>query len=131
MEVTDDDYCLVCGTLNEIGLKTRPQMNPENKSATCRLAIPRQFQGWRNIVHGGILATLLDETSAYAGKTLARHVVTAEMTVRYKKPVAVESQLEIHAVVVSQRKRILEIAARLEVNGVIHAEADVKMFIVE
>lgn len=131
MNISDDDYCFVCGQHNQSGLKARLEMDPQTQSAVCRIAIPKHYQGWRDIVHGGILATLLDETCAYAGKTLAPHVVTAEMTVRYKKPVPVERELYIHAQVVSQRRRILEITAKIEIDGLIYAEADSKMFIVE
>ena len=131
MNIADDDYCFVCGQQNPSGLKARLEMDPQTRSALCRIAIPKNFQGWSDIVHGGILATLLDEVCAYAGKTLAPHVVTAELTVRYKKPVPVEQELYIQATVVNQRRRILELTAKIEIDNVIYAEADSRMFIVE
>lgn len=129
-EIADDDFCFVCGQSNPDSLRAVIEMDREHKSASCRIVLDKRFQGWREIVHGGILATMLDEVSAYAGKTVARHVVTVEMTVRYKKPVKTGQEVLVTAAVIGQRKKILEISAKLEVDGIICTEADAKMFIV-
>jgi uncharacterized protein (TIGR00369 family) len=113
MEISDDNHCFVCGELNLSGLRVRPHIDAPNQSANMRLAIPRAFQGWQGIVHGGILATLLDETCAYAAKGLVAHVVTAEITVTYKKPVAIETELLVTATVVSRRRRIIEVKGKI------------------
>jgi uncharacterized protein (TIGR00369 family) len=112
------------------GLRVRPLIDAPSQSATMRLAIPRDFQGWQGIVHGGILATLLDETCAYAAKGLVAHVVTIEMTVRYKKPVPLETELLVTATVVSRRRKIIEVKGEIEIGGELYAEANAKMFIV-
>lgn len=130
MEILDDNHCFVCGELNMTGLRVRPLIDAPNQSASMRLAIPRAFQGWQGIVHGGILSTLLDETCAYAAKGLVAHVVTAEITVTYKKPVPIEAELLVSATVISQRRRIIEVAGQIEIGGEIYAEARAKMFVV-
>lgn len=130
MEVSDDNHCFVCGKLNALGLRVRPQIDAFNQSASMRLSIPRAFQGWEGIVHGGILATLLDETCAYAAKGLVPHVVTAELAVSYKRPVPIESELLVSASVVNQRRKIIEVKGRIEIDGDIYAEANARMFIV-
>jgi uncharacterized protein (TIGR00369 family) len=130
MEISDDNHCFVCGELNMRGLKVRPRIDAPNSSASCRLAIPRAFQGWQGVVHGGILATLLDETSVYATKGLVPHVVTAEIAVSYKKPVPVETEVVISATVVSRRRKIIEVRGQIEIDGELYAEARARMFIV-
>lgn len=130
MEILDDNHCFVCGELNMSGLRMRPLIDAVNQSATMRLAIPRAFQGWHGIVHGGILSTLLDETCAYAAKGLVAHVVTAEITVTFKKPVPIEAELLVSATVISQRRRIIEVTGQIEIGGEIYAEARAKMFVV-
>ena len=130
MEILDDNHCFVCGALNMNGLRVRPLIDAPNQSATMRLSIPRDFQGWQGIVHGGILATLLDETCAYAAKGLVAHVVTIEMTVRYKKPVPLETELLVTATVVSRHRKIIEVKGQIEIGGELYAEANTKMFIV-
>lgn len=130
MEILDDNHCFVCGELNISGLRLRPRIDALNQSASMRLAIPRAFQGWHGIVHGGILATLLDETCAYAAKGLVAQVVTAEITVSYKKPVPLDTELFVSATVVGRRRKIIEVKGQIEIDGEVYAEASAKMFIV-
>ena len=35
-------------------------------TAETEMSLPREFQGWADVIHGGILATLLDELMAHA-----------------------------------------------------------------
>jgi uncharacterized protein (TIGR00369 family) len=128
MEITDDNHCFVCGELNLRGLRNRPRIDVANQSASMRLAVPSTFQGWHGIAHGGILATLLDETCAYAAKSLVAHVVTAEITVSYKKPVPIETKVLISATVVGRRRKIIEVKGRIEIDGEVYAEASALMF---
>lgn len=128
MEITDDNHCFVCGELNMSGLRMRPRIDAATQSASMQLAIPRAFQGWQGMAHGGILATLLDETCAYAAKSLVAHVVTAEITVTYKKPVPIENELLVFASVVGRRRKIIEVQGRIEIAGELFAEAQAKMF---
>jgi uncharacterized protein (TIGR00369 family) len=128
MEITDDNHCFVCGALNVNGLQMRPLIDVASQSASMHLAIPRAFQGWQGVVHGGILATLLDETCAYAAKSLVAHVVTAGITVTYKKPVPIATKVLVTATVVSRRRKIIEVEGKIEIAGEIYAEARAKMF---
>ena len=130
MEISDDNHCFVCGELNLSGLRVRPRIDAPNQSATMRLVIPRAFQGWQGVVHGGILATLLDETCAYAAKGLVLHVVTAAITVTYKKPVPIETEVLVSATVVSRRHKIIEVKGQIAIDGELYAEASARMFIV-
>ena len=128
MEISDDNHCFVCGELNMSGLRMRPRIESATQSASMQLAIPRAFQGWQGMVHGGILATLLDETCAYAAKSLVAHVVTAGITVTYKKPVPIETEVLVTATVVGRRRKIIEVQGQIEIDGEIYAEATAKMF---
>ncbi|MDZ4185386.1 MAG: hotdog domain-containing protein, partial [Desulfuromonadales bacterium] len=71
-----------------------------------------------------------DETCAYAAKGLVAHVVTAEITVAYKKPVPLDTELFVSATVVGRRRKIIEVKGQIEIDGEIYAEASTKMFIV-
>jgi uncharacterized protein (TIGR00369 family) len=130
MEILDDNHCFVCGELNMSGLRQRPRIETVNQSASMRLVIPRAFQGWQGMVHGGILATLLDETCAYAAKGLVPQVVTAGISVTYKKPVPIETEVLVTASVVGRRRRIIEVQGQIKIAGELYAEASAKMFIV-
>lgn len=77
--------CFVCGQENHIGLKVRFFWDGEK--AVCEFTANEEYAGYKNILHGGIVATLLDEIMIKA--LLAQDIlaVTAEITVRLKKPV--------------------------------------------
>lgn len=108
----DDNYCFACGTDNPDGLKIEWEVREQTM---CGAFIPeKRFQGWKGIVHGGILATLLDEAmTRLAGILSDRGAVTAEMTVRYIKPAHVGKKLLIQGEVVKDSRRIMELKATL------------------
>jgi acyl-coenzyme A thioesterase PaaI-like protein len=63
-KLSDDRYCFACGTLNPIGLHM--EVSYLEDKAVSRFSLKREFQGWSNIVHGGVVATILDEIMAHA-----------------------------------------------------------------
>src|SRR5690242_15405999 len=76
--------CFGCGTNNpqSLGIVLRS----EGEDVVGRVHFGLEHQGAPGLVHGGLLATLLDETMGavtYGGKVTR---VTAEMTVRYRRP---------------------------------------------
>ena len=107
-----DDTCFCCGRDNERGLHLQYTYPEDGKSRTT-LTIPAYFSGWSNITHGGFLSMLLDETMAHACRGRAEMAVTAEMTVRYKKPVHTGEEVTLEGEVVSARSRIVETVARV------------------
>ena len=51
--------------------------------------MPRRFEGWEGIIHGGILCTILDEVMAWALVDHDNWGVTARMSIDFRKPVTV------------------------------------------
>lgn len=81
-----DNYCFVCGKDNPRGLKIQVSYEEAEMAATTELALPKEFQGWTEVIHGGILATLLDELMAHAVWRFAGPGLTLGMEVRFHKP---------------------------------------------
>jgi uncharacterized protein (TIGR00369 family) len=116
-KLTDDQGCFVCGTNNREGLKlkfTYPQ------PGTCRAEfVPEQkYQGWKGILHGGIISTLLDEALAHAvggaeGGGGASEAVTAELTVRFKKSVRIGSKIVLSGRVDKDNGKIVEASSEI------------------
>ena len=127
MDVSDDQHCFVCGQDNPVGFKTSIEVDRETRSAQCTLAVPADFQGWKGMVHGGIISALLDEVSAYAAMTVAEAVVTAELKTRFHKPVPVEQEVTVTAQVVNQVRRTVMVEAKLTMQGEVLASAEAKM----
>ncbi len=114
--------CFCCGADNERGLKLAITY-PEKGAAETSLDLPAWFTGWREMTHGGLLATLLDEIMAHACIGVARQAVTAEITVRYQKPVAVGARVRAVGKVEENRGRILHTRGWLyDADGALVAE---------
>ena len=103
--------CFACGELNEHGLHLDLHVDAE----TCwtELEIPAAFQGWDDVVHGGIVATILDEVMAWALASSDAWGFTARMSVMYRRPVTVGRRIRAEGWLVTHRRRLLTTAARL------------------
>jgi uncharacterized protein (TIGR00369 family) len=115
--LNDDHFCFVCGSRNPDGLRIQFEYPARGR---CRAVFtpPRKFQGWRGILHGGIISTLLDEAFAHAAGGAERGVegfgaVTAEMSVRFKKPVRIGQPAFLEGRVRAVKGRVIECESRL------------------
>jgi uncharacterized protein (TIGR00369 family) len=130
MDISNDQYCFICGPGNPVGLKATMMVDRDSHSAACTLVISPEYQGWKNMVHGGIVSALLDEVCAYAGMTMAETVVTGELKTRFHKPVPVGQEVTASAKVIRRERRIVLVEAQLTSEGTILASAEAKMVIV-
>ena len=131
MEVSDNRRCIVCGPENPIGLKVRPQYDRESGRAWLTTTLPADFQGWAGVAHGGVIAALLDEVSAYAAMSESRQIVTAELTVRYLKPVPLERELFVEAQVRDRVRRSITVEAVMTCEGEAMARATARMVVLK
>lgn len=125
-----DDYCFGCGRNNPIGLHLNFQPDGEKVSATKILS--REYQGYHDVVHGGIVSLLLDEAMGnYIQKFYDRQAMTGRIEIRYRHPTPVEQELKISAWQESRRKNVLAMKAAVETSdGTITAEATSKFVLV-
>ena len=121
----DDRYCFCCGEKNPMGFKMK--FRYEGEKLLSETIIPKEYQGFANVVHGGILGTLLDEMIVNLYWLRGEKVVTAEYQVRLKAPCPVNQKVLFSAWHLETKKRILLTAAkaRLE-DGTLVAEAAAK-----
>lgn len=79
------ELCYVCGHGNPLGLNVRFRV--EGDTVTTRFRPLALHGGYPGRVHGGVLATLLDETMGWAPCVqTGRFCVAVELSVRYLKP---------------------------------------------
>ena len=89
-------HCFVCGVENPVGLHLSfYETGPGEVSVD--FTPPENYQGYTGILHGGIVASILDEA---AGRTLLggvppRFLFTAKLEVKYRKNVPVGEPLKI------------------------------------
>ena len=98
--------CFVCGHQNPIGLDVTFYYG--DGRIQTRFIPGESHAGYRGIVHGGILATLLDECMGWSA-IIARNVMcmAAEISVRYKQSAKVGQPLLISSELVADKKRLI------------------------
>ena len=132
LDIQRDNLCFCCGSDNERGLHLAITY-PEPGSAETVLTVPDWFSGWRNMTHGGLLSTILDEIMAHACIGIggaADSAVTAEMTVRFLKPVLTGSVIRAVGRVSEIKGRIVRTEGRLlDSAGNTAAEATARFLI--
>src|SRR6266508_6387597 len=90
--------CFICGLENPIGLHLHIYETEPGIVESTYFA-PEHFQGYPGVLHGGIVAAILDEVSgrAHMGSDPMnpRFMFTAKLEVKYRKNVPVGKQLKI------------------------------------
>jgi len=97
-----DNYCFVCGQNNPRGLKISVAYREAEMAAETEVSLPREFQGWAGVVHGGILATLLDEMMAQAVWHFAGPGLTLGLEVRFHAPLKPDEKILVRGVLHTQ-----------------------------
>lgn len=100
--------CFVCGEANPLGLKLRFETDGQIVRATFT---PRpEHIGFKGVVHGGIIATVLDEIMVWACAVPTRQFAfCAEMSVRYLNPMPPGAAVQLIGKLTANRKgRIFE-----------------------
>jgi uncharacterized protein (TIGR00369 family) len=95
--------CFVCGKHNPIGLHLEFDFK-DNLTRTEFVPQP-DHQGYDGVVHGGILASVLDDAMANCLWMRGITAVTAKMSLRYREPVAVGSRLWVYGRIVQERDK--------------------------
>ncbi|HVM32551.1 MAG TPA: PaaI family thioesterase [bacterium] len=118
----DDHYCLCCGDRNPLGFKMKFRF--EGEKLLSEVSVPKEYQGFADVVHGGILGTLLDEVMVNLHWLKGQKTVSAEYQVRLKAPCPVNRKILLSAWPVETKRNLYFVAgeARLE-DGTLVAEA--------
>ena len=125
-----NDYCFACGEKNPIGLHLKFEFDGE-KIFTKRI-MPKEYQGFKGALHGGIISTLLDEAMGnFISTKYHETAVTGRLDVRFKLPTPLEEELKITAWQENQRRNIISMRSTIETaDGTITAEATAKFAVV-
>jgi acyl-coenzyme A thioesterase PaaI-like protein len=113
LELEDDRWCFACGERNPEGLKLVFNWDGE---ALRAFFTPQKFhQGYKDIVHGGIISTVLDECMAQVAiKKTEKMAATAGFRVRFREALMVGEETLTEAVVEKETRRLIEASARMK-----------------
>ena len=107
--------CFACGTLNTGGLHL--DLHVDGERCWTDLEIPERFQGWDEIAHGGIVATILDEVMAWSLVDADNWGLTARLTVAFKRPVPLGRPIHAEGWITESRRRVVTTAGRMVAGG--------------
>jgi uncharacterized protein (TIGR00369 family) len=130
MDLADDRYCFVCGERNPFGLKLSFRRS-ERGTALTEFTPSQEYQGYRGIVHGGIISTILDEIMIQAALDEGITAVTAELTVRFRRPLRIGETAQAEASLAKKGARLIEARSHMieTASGAVIAEATAKLLI--
>jgi len=110
----NSDWCFVCGEENQAGLQTRFYV--EGNCVKTKLVAREHHCGYKNTIHGGIVAAVIDECMGWAAaRAIGRLCLTAELTIRYLGAVPDNQELTVSTEVVKANRRL--VAAKGEIRG--------------
>jgi uncharacterized protein (TIGR00369 family) len=88
--------CFGCSSTNQYGLQMK--FLTDGESVYSQMEVPDHLCGWSNIVHGGVLTTILDEIMSWSAIHLLKRIaLTRTLTVEFVKPVPVGRTLRAEA----------------------------------
>jgi hypothetical protein len=96
LELSDDSMCFCCGSRNPDGLGL--EFSFDGREVRTSVSFPKKFQGYRDIVHGGLLSTVLDEVMVTLLIKMGHLAATAE-------------PIEVRAWLLENRGRVFRVAA--------------------
>jgi uncharacterized protein (TIGR00369 family) len=88
--------CFGCSPRNRSGLQMKFYSTERRDSVVSWLTVPDHLCGWSNLVHGGIISTLLDEAMGWAALVILKKlVVSKSITVDFIKPVLIGKEIRV------------------------------------
>lgn len=101
----DDGMCFACGEKNPAGLKLKFKF--EGESIKTRFNFQKIHQGYKNIVHGGFIALILDEAMGNLIYRCGKRGITAQLELRIKQPTFVGQTLYFTAWIEKEDEKII------------------------
>jgi uncharacterized protein (TIGR00369 family) len=99
--------CFGCGAANPRGMHLNFETDQERRRIVGRFRLGPDYQGAHGFIHGGIIATVLDEVMSKASRLSNVRTVTAELNVEYLKPVPVGAEIVVEGFEVRREGRQL------------------------
>jgi len=96
-EPSPSNPCFGCGGANPRGMRLAFDLDPGRRRIVGRFRLGAEYQGGPGFIHGGIIATVLDEAMGKVSRFSDVRAVTAELTVEYLKPVRVDQEIRVEA----------------------------------
>ncbi len=107
LEPRPENPCFGCGGGNARGMKLAFERDDEKRRITGKFHLGAEYSGSNGILHGGIIALLLDEAMGKVSRFRDARAVTAELWVEYLKPIRADEEIHVEAFEREQKGRSL------------------------
>jgi uncharacterized protein (TIGR00369 family) len=108
-----ENKCFGCGGANPRGMHLTFEQDDATNRIRGNFRLGPEYQGGANFIHGGIIATVLDEVMGKVCRFRNARAVTAELTIEYLKPVPIDADLEIEGKEIEMNGRNIHIAGEI------------------
>jgi len=115
----------MCGTKNPASFHLNFKKDGEN--CVCGLFKGDfRYQGYSGILHGGVISALLDSTMTHCLFAHDIEAVTADLNIRFVKPVPFNATVMLKGEIVMNRFPLYKLKASILINDEIYARADAR-----
>lgn len=119
------NHCLVCGSDHPHSWGLRFCSGPDGE-VVANFVAGSALQGYDSLVHGGVIASLLDAAMTHCLFHQSIQAVTGDLRVRYLHPVACNLVLELRARLLFACPPLYQLQAELRCDGQVMARAEGK-----
>ena len=99
------DNCYGCGPANQHSLKAHFLFDETSGEVRFRHKMQGFEHGAPGYVHGGALATILDEAQGALCHHIGHSIMTEQLTIKYNKAVPIDAEFDVRCWVTTVRKR--------------------------
>lgn len=125
-----DEMCFGCGQNNPIGLKLT--FKHDGSAVRAEYTPGELFQGWSRVVHGGVIACMLDEAMSHAAHSAGTNCLTARMEIQFRRPTLINEPLIITARITRNTRRVIKTEAKVALkDGTVVAESTGTQYVIE
>jgi len=123
-----DNFCFVCGKDNPKGMHLSFEKRQDGVYA--KFSLPHYYQGYENVIHGGVISLILDEAMAYL-QDYEERFLTGRITVKFHTLLRADEEVEVKAWIERDKGRYKVARALMKkTDGTTVAEAEALMFVV-
>ena len=123
--------CLICGQKHVNPATMNLRFQTDDEGVFVDFIPDKIYEGYKDIVHGGIISALLDETIGWAvAAAREKYFLTAELNVRFLRPLPVGKKVRVRGRAVEDRPRYSIAEGEIvDEEGIIYAKGSGKFFI--
>ena len=101
------------------------KFEPVDGASVCELEVPPRFQSWAGMIHGGVVALMLDEAVGWAAWHAGHPGLTGRLEVKFRQPLRIGDRVRVSGRVEGVRRTLVYTSAMIErlEDGALVAEA--------